>query len=159
MLKIILCCFVVLLGTASHGQEVGANASTGSSNKKVERKARKASVEICDCINGLIKTFHPVVRNFLNDMLTKSEAEAMANLKAAREKLSPEEQQKMKQDAERMTQINSGLGENCFDDLKAKYGNENDPKFERAMQVALNSIPKCKMTAKLMELGLKKKGK
>lgn len=153
MIKTLSLFFILAISFAN--AQTGNSTTSDKSSKKKIKEGRKAAIEMCNCTNSIIKDFHPLLRRFLMDMAEKSEAEAAANFKAAHAKLSQAEQTRIKEDTNRMTTINSGVDGNCLDDLKIKYNGENESEFEKAMREAINTMPKCKLTAKLMELGLR----
>lgn len=158
MHKMIVFCFVGLLCTASLGQEVGANSSNKNVNKKLERAARKAALETCNCINSTINGLHPLLQSLVNNAVDQSEENAQSIFAAEMSKLSPEEQQQIYKDIAKMKSIDSETSE-CIGTLKEKYGEyDNSKEFTQAALEALKSIPKCKLLYRILEKeGAKKK--
>lgn len=126
-----------------------------------EGLAREAALEICDCIEPMLKDLHPALIEYMVAVVESGEEEGQATLMDYLIN-NPDEQEAIMADAAKLEGIdNNGQMTNCFNKIEENLSdlevNENVSReeFEGAMYDAIGAEPKCRLTNLLLIIGEK----
>jgi polyhydroxyalkanoate synthesis regulator phasin len=142
---------LLLIATLALGQIPALQA-----DNQIDKDATAQANKLCNCIEGIVKEFHPTLRDLMKDMVEKGEAEAQKKFAEKLMAMTEEEQKKVMTDIERMQNFETEMAKKCGD-LEAEYSMyENNATFEAKMLEALKNLPECGFSYQMMLLGTKK---
>lgn len=98
-----------------------SSVAFAQNNRAPSGKAEKLAQDLCSCISDYFKEMHPAIQSYMDDLLTVGEAEATRLFSEKVQNMSPQEQQKVQKDAQRMQDVG------------------NDPAFTRCAQLVENA--------------------
>jgi hypothetical protein len=126
-------------------------------DKEIDKDATELAHKMCNCIDGIVKLYHPALQTMMKDMIEKGELEAQTKFAEALGAMSADEQQKVMVDIERMQKFEAEMAEKCGNELTEEYSKyDNDKEFEEKMMAYLKTLPECSFTYQIMLMGQKK---
>lgn len=135
--------------------------SLKSQAQSVEEVAKEAALEICNCIEPMLKDLHPALIEYMATVAQGGEQEGESALMDYLLK-NPEEQEAIMADAQKLELIDSnGQMTNCFEQVEDRMGDLevkgefSKEEFEGLMYDAIGNEPKCRLTNLLLLIGEK----
>jgi hypothetical protein len=164
MKKLLILVLCSMIGVSTFAQNSGGGASKGSTSKKttpttttnkkntsgLEADAEEAATIICDCINTALGDLHPELSKMMGNIVEKGEEEAQKEFTEYLATASAEDQARIMQDIQKMSNIEQTLSTSCDAKMKKFDQYEGNKAFEQATLKYLSNKPECKLTYQVM---------
>lgn len=132
--------------------------NSGSSSKSklsVDKVAKQAATEMCDCVNEFMSELHPIIRAYVVDISIMGQENATRQFMKYVKEATPVVQEQVKKDAQRMQNFDEemkGAGCDAFDDKYQEYNGNKE--FESKVLYYLNTA-KCIFSYTFLNIGTK----